>query len=67
VWTLSVEVLARPQEVLLAEAHRVLRPGGQVLLSFSNRCFPSKAVAMWLAADDIGRMSIAASYLYYAA
>jgi hypothetical protein len=24
-------------------------------------------VAMWLAADDIGRMSIAASYLYYAA
>jgi ubiquinone/menaquinone biosynthesis C-methylase UbiE len=39
-------------EGFLAEIRRVLRPGGVCLLSFSNRCFPSKAVAAWLGASD---------------
>ena len=62
----SVDYLTKPFEVF-QEIHRVLRPGGQCLMSFSNRCFPSKAVAMWLQADDIGRMTIVASYFHYAA
>ena len=62
----SVDYLCAPKEIF-QEMHRVLRPGGRALMSFSNRCFPSKAVAMWLQADDIGRLSIVGSYFHYAA
>jgi len=62
----SVDYLIKPRE-LFQEIHRVLRPGGVALMSFSNRCFPSKAVAMWLQADDIGRLTIVGSYYHYAA
>ena len=58
----SIDYLTRPVEVL-AEAGRVLRPGAPVVLTFSNRCFPSKAVHGWLATDDAGRCAIAAQYL----
>ena len=37
------------------------------VMSFSNRCFPSKAIAMWLQADDIGRLTIVGSYYHYSA
>ena len=37
------------------------------LISFSNRCFQTKAVAMWLQADDIDKLTIVASYCHYAA
>ena len=30
------------------QVHRVLRPGGCVAVAFSNRCFESKAVALWM-------------------
>ena len=33
------------------------------MLTFSNRCFPTKAVAGWLYADDEGRCAIAATYV----
>ena len=32
--------------LVLREVARVLRQGGPVVISFSNRCFPTKAVAM---------------------
>ena len=50
----SVDYLVRPVEVL-AEAARVLRPGGTIAITFSNRCFPTKAVQGWLALDDAER------------
>lgn len=62
----SVDYLVKPKEIF-EEMYRVLRPGGVALMSFSNRCFPSKAVAMWLQADDIGRLSIVGSYFHYSA
>lgn len=62
----SVDYLTKPKEIF-EETYRVLRPGGSSLISFSNRCFPSKAVAMWLQADDIGRLTIVGSYHHYAA
>jgi ubiquinone/menaquinone biosynthesis C-methylase UbiE len=62
----SVDYLTKPLEVF-EEMHRVLRPGGVALMSFSNRCFPTKAIAMWLQADDIGRLTIVASYFHYSA
>jgi SAM-dependent methyltransferase len=58
----SVDYLVRPVEVL-AEAARVLRAGAPVVLTFSNRCFPTKAVHGWLATDDAGRCAIVADYV----
>ena len=58
----SVDYLVRPVEVL-REAARVLRPGGVVVVTFSNRCFPAKAIRGWLATDDDGRVAIVRRYL----
>lgn len=58
----SVDYLVRPVEVF-AEVARVLRAGGPVVVTFSNRCFPTKAIRGWLAADDRGRCAIVARYL----
>jgi SAM-dependent methyltransferase len=57
----SVDYLTRPLEVF-AEVARVLRPGGAFVCTFSNRCFPTKAIRGWLATDDRGRCSIVAAY-----
>ncbi len=58
----SIDYLIHPVEVL-REAARVLRPGGVVVLTFSNRCFPTKAVRGWLATDEDGRVAIVRAYL----
>jgi SAM-dependent methyltransferase len=58
----SIDYLVRPVEVL-AEAARVLRPGGVVVCTFSNRCFPTKAIRGWLAADDDEHVSLVRAYL----
>ncbi|SDS09106.1 Methyltransferase domain-containing protein [Nocardioides scoriae] len=58
----SVDYLVHPVEVL-RDAARVLRPGGLVVLTFSNRCFPTKAIRGWLATDEDGRVAIVRDYL----
>ena len=57
----SVDYLVRPLEVF-AEVVRVLRPGAPFVCTFSNRCFPTKAIHGWLAADDAGRATIVGEY-----
>jgi SAM-dependent methyltransferase len=57
----SVDYLVRPLEVF-EEVARVLRPGAPFVCTFSNRCFPTKAISGWLAADDTGRCRIVAEY-----
>jgi SAM-dependent methyltransferase len=57
----SVDYLTRPVEVF-AEAARVLRPGGVMVVTFSNRCFPTKAIRAWLSTDDEGRCAIVTAY-----
>jgi SAM-dependent methyltransferase len=47
----SIDYLTRPIEVL-TDVGRVLRPGGTLAITYSNRCFPTKAVRGWLATDD---------------
>jgi SAM-dependent methyltransferase len=58
----SVDYLVRPVDVL-REAARVLRPGAPLVLTFSNRCFPTKAVRGWLAYDEVTRVAIVAEYV----
>lgn len=57
----SVDYLVRPIEVF-GEVARVLRPGGPFVCTFSNRCFPTKAIRGWLATDDDQHCAIVAEY-----
>jgi SAM-dependent methyltransferase len=47
----SIQYVTHPLR-LFRELRRVLRPGAPFVVSFSNRCFPTKAVAAWLDATD---------------
>lgn len=58
----SIDYLVRPIEVL-AEVARVLRPGGTVAITFSDRCFPTKAVRGWLMLDDTAHGALVAELL----
>ncbi len=58
----SVQYLQRPVAVL-TDVARVLRPGAPVVISFSNRCFPTKAVAIWNALDGAGHVQLVGLYL----
>jgi SAM-dependent methyltransferase len=62
----SVDYLVRPIEVF-AEVARVLEPGGVFVCTFSNRCFPTKAIRGWLLTDDEGRGEIVGRYFARAA
>lgn len=43
----SIDYMTNPRAVM-EEVCRVLKPGGRAIMSISNRCFPTKAVAIWL-------------------
>lgn len=53
----SVQYLQNPVEVF-SEVRRVLRPGAPYIVAFSNRCFWTKAVAIWraLGLEDHARL-----------
>src|SRR3954453_18941438 len=57
----SVDYLVRPIEVF-SEVARVVRPGGRFVCTFSNRCFPTKAILGWLYSSDEERCAIVARY-----
>ncbi|SDX87603.1 class I SAM-dependent methyltransferase [Halobellus clavatus] len=58
---LSVQYLQYPAAVF-AEFDRVLTLGGVLVVSFTNRMFPTKAVRAWRDADMTGRTDLVESY-----
>lgn len=58
----GVQYLQQPGAVF-AELRRVLVPRAPFIVSFSNRCFPTKAVAIWRALDASGHAALVKLYL----
>jgi SAM-dependent methyltransferase len=58
----SIDYLIQPVEVL-REVGRILKAGSPLIVTFSNRCFADKAVAVWLQLDDQGRVRLVEGYL----
>ncbi len=58
----SIDYLIQPVEVL-REVGRILKVGSPLIVTFSNRCFADKAVAVWLQLDDQGRVRLVEEYL----
>ena len=59
--TVSVQYIVHPLRVF-REIGRVLRPACPCVVSFSNRCFPTKAVAIWHQITDFGQAQLVAHY-----
>ncbi len=57
----GVQYLQRPVEVF-TDILRVLRPGAPFIVSFSNRCFQTKAVAIWRSLDQSGHVALVRLY-----
>jgi SAM-dependent methyltransferase len=57
----SIDYLVEPVAVF-REVARVLRPGGRFVVTFSDRCFPSKAIRGWLHGDDAEHMALVSRY-----
>lgn len=60
----SIDYLNKPLEIC-KEVARVLKPGGCAMFALSNRCFPTKAVGIWLRTNDLEHVFIVGSYFHY--
>ena len=61
VLTVSVQYLIHPLEVFAAVG-RVLKSGAPFIVTFSNRMFPTKAVAIWANASEQQRVDLVIYY-----
>lgn len=59
--TVSIEYLCRPREIM-AELGRVLRPGGILAVTISERWFPGKQIAPWKNMHPFERQGFVVSY-----
>ena len=60
--TVSAQYLTHPVDTF-GEVNRILKPGGVFIVSFSNRMFHTKAVYVWRASSDRGRIDLVGSYM----
>jgi SAM-dependent methyltransferase len=65
VLTVSIQYVIKPLEVF-REVHRILKPAGLFVVIFSNRMFPTKAVAIWRALNDQQHVDLVTTYFEYA-
>lgn len=59
--TVSIQYLQYP-EAVLSEIYRILKPDGVVIISFSNRMFYQKAIAIWRDSTDTERVNLVRNY-----
>lgn len=59
--TASVEYLVQPFEVF-RELARIVRPGGHVIMTFSDRWFPTKSIELWSELHPFERMGLVLEY-----
>jgi len=59
--TVSIQYLTKPLEIF-REVRRVLRPDAAFHVIYSNRMFPTKAVAVWQNLNDLQRAELIGSY-----
>jgi len=59
--TVSVQYLEQP-EVVFAEIFRILKPGGVVIVSYSNRMFYQKAIEVWRDGSEKSRVALVERY-----
>jgi SAM-dependent methyltransferase len=57
----SIQYVTHPL-LMFREVRRVLRPGAPFVVSFSNRCFFTKAVAVWLNTTDEQHLTLVRTY-----
>jgi hypothetical protein len=57
----SVQYLQYP-EAVFSEVHRILKPGGIAIFSFSNRMFYQKAIQAWRDASETKRTELVKGY-----
>ncbi|OAB63552.1 methyltransferase type 11 [Leptolyngbya valderiana BDU 20041] len=57
----SVQYLQHP-ETVFAEIHRILKPGGIAIISFSNRMFYQKAIQAWRDGSEASRVELVKRY-----
>src|SRR5205085_4864672 len=57
----AIQYLARPGEVI-REVARVLKPGAPLVITFSNRCLATKAIACWCLLDEAGHLCLIAQH-----
>src|SRR3954447_9283067 len=58
----SIQYLVHPVTVI-RDLGRVVRPGGPLAITFSNRCFPTKAIMLWQSLGDQGHLDLVEQYL----
>ena len=57
----SIQYLQQPEKVF-AEIHRVLRPGGVCIITFTSRMFWSKAIQVWREGSSYSRLALVKQY-----
>ena len=57
----SIQYVTRPVRVF-REVRRILKVDAPFVVSFSNRCFPTKAVAVWLNTTDAHHVELVQAY-----
>ncbi len=57
----SIQYLQYP-DAIFSEIHRILKPGGIAIISFSNRMFYQKAITAWREGSELSRIELVRSY-----